>query len=663
MSWYQDGHGYGPVRRRRKRRWRTHGGGAPYQQLGTTRRPAVPVRHTAMRPVQAEPVKYVMPSLRQAVDMFNEPDVPSSRRHSAMDLGSGAEVQHVRREGPTPIEDAPVQGADVPMTQLHATPAAAPAPAQQMTDFSETGQGDPGASFPQPARPAMPSVQMHSMPPTPAMPSAQMNVAAHRQRGLLTVNQQSRFDSSALHAEQPRGPGRGTPLAGPAPPEQPGYGPYVPKKTVVRRGDPYSIERQPRPARRPEEDLPPMQSGVTSDARHAVLQARTERLAAAANLAEFRRIAELNRLPMPGQPPRQPPRQPPQPPRRDMSAALALRSRRRAALAAADIPPVQSGVTTPARDAFLRSKIEPMDVDSPKKEPAPSPKKPPAWTSPSKPPKQPKLPPKMVARRSSASYAYAKPKVRWDPKVVVGPPRAEAERVHGRTVAAIRRANTELIARIGRGGRDLSARDTEIARLNIEGRRLESEARGRVGRLKGKLAEARRPKPAPVAPAAPAAAPAAGPIITVSAPGGGGASSSSAGGAAAGSGPAAAAPDLSKVVEAVQKIAEAAVAAKKTPAKGTAGKGVTQARRRYTDKRKTTLAALRALKSKRIREFDAKTKKLPKAERDKQRREFKKKVNAQYKEVTTKFPTARGMKSAGTIRDLIKKLEGIKTGR
>ena len=123
MSWYQDGHGYGPVRRRRKRRWRTHGGGAPYQQLGTTRRPAVPVRHTAMRPVQAEPVKYVMPSLRQAVDMFNEPDVPSSRRHSAMDLGSGAEVQHVRREGPTPIEDAPVQGADVPMTQLHATPA------------------------------------------------------------------------------------------------------------------------------------------------------------------------------------------------------------------------------------------------------------------------------------------------------------------------------------------------------------------------------------------------------------------------------------------------------------------------------------------------------------------------------------------------------------
>ena len=52
---------------------------------------------------------------------------------------------------------------------------------------------------------------------------------------------------------------------------------------------------------------------------------------------------------------------------------------------------------------------------------------------------------------------------------------------------------------------------------------------------------------------------------------------------------------------------------------------------------------------------------MPKAQRDKQRREFKKKVEAQYKEVTTKFPTARGMKSVATIRELIRKLEGIKT--
>ena len=119
-------------------------------------------------------------------------------------------------------------------------------------------------------------------------------------------------------------------------------------------------------------------------------------------------------------------------------------------------------------------------------------------------------------------------------------------------------------------------------------------------------------------------------------------------------------PDLSKVVEAVAKIAALAAADKKKKGKGRE-KGITQARKRYTDKRKTTLASLRSLKAKRIREFNSKTKKLPKAERDKQRREFKKKVNAQYKEVTTKFPTARGMKSAGTIRELIRKLEALKS--
>ena len=107
---------------------------------------------------------------------------------------------------------------------------------------------------------------------------------------------------------------------------------------------------------------------------------------------------------------------------------------------------------------------------------------------------------------------------------------------------------------------------------------------------------------------------------------------------------------------AAQKAAEAAKAKKRKAS------GITKAKKRYTDKRKTTLAALRALKSKRIREFNTKTKKLPKAERNKQRREFRQKVNSQYKEVTTKFPTARGMKSVGVIRELIKKLEGIKTG-
>merc|ERR1712098_523117 len=43
--------------------------------------------------------------------------------------------------------------------------------------------------------------------------------------------------------------------------------------------------------------------------------------------------------------------------------------------------------------------------------------------------------------------------------------------------------------------------------------------------------------------------------------------------------------------------------------------GITAAKKRYTDKRKVKLGELRALKSKRIREHTAKTKKLPKAQR------------------------------------------------
>ena len=90
-------------------------------------------------------------------------------------------------------------------------------------------------------------------------------------------------------------------------------------------------------------------------------------------------------------------------------------------------------------------------------------------------------------------------------------------------------------------------------------------------------------------------------------------------------------------------------------------KGITRARRTYTDKRKAKIAELRALKSKRIREFAAKTKKLPKAERTKQRREYKKKVEAQFKEAQTMFPTARGLKSVGVLRDLIRKIDAFKT--
>ena len=103
-----------------------------------------------------------------------------------------------------------------------------------------------------------------------------------------------------------------------------------------------------------------------------------------------------------------------------------------------------------------------------------------------------------------------------------------------------------------------------------------------------------------------------------------------------------------------------------TAKKGKAGgstKGITRARRQYTDRRKTKVAELRALKSKRIREFNTKTKTLPKDQRQKQRREYKKKVNAQFKEMQTRFPNARGLKSIAVIRELIRKLDAFKTAK
>ena len=106
------------------------------------------------------------------------------------------------------------------------------------------------------------------------------------------------------------------------------------------------------------------------------------------------------------------------------------------------------------------------------------------------------------------------------------------------------------------------------------------------------------------------------------------------------------------------------------PQKATGGKagkgstkGITQARRAYTDKRKVKLAELRALKSKRIREFNAKTKKMKPADRTKARREYKKKVDAQFKEMQKRFPTARGLKSVGVIRELIRKIDAIKAAK
>ena len=54
---------------------------------------------------------------------------------------------------------------------------------------------------------------------------------------------------------------------------------------------------------------------------------------------------------------------------------------------------------------------------------------------------------------------------------------------------------------------------------------------------------------------------------------------------------------------------------------------------------------------------------MPKAERDKARREFKKKVNAQFKEAQQQFPTARGLKTVAAIRELIRKLEAFRPAK
>ena len=168
--------------------------------------------------------------------------------------------------------------------------------------------------------------------------------------------------------------------------------------------------------------------------------------------------------------------------------------------------------------------------------------------------------------------------------------------------------------------------------------------------------------------ARPAAAAGAPPIVVQGGAGGGGASSaggSSSGGAAAGGGPGGGArPDLSKIVEAVSKAVKGRPGAAKGKKKGAEGtKGITQARRSYTDKRKSKIAELRALKSRRLREFATKTKKLPKAERTKQRREYKARVEAQFKEAQQRFPTARGLKTVGAIRELIRKIDAFKAAK
>ena len=157
----------------------------------------------------------------------------------------------------------------------------------------------------------------------------------------------------------------------------------------------------------------------------------------------------------------------------------------------------------------------------------------------------------------------------------------------------------------------------------------------------------------------------AAPIVVQGGAGGGGASSSAGGSSASSGGGGAApaavqqAPDLSKIVEAVKELAEKGKAGKK----GGTTKGITQARRTYTDKRKTKIAEMRSLKSKRIREFNQRTKKLSKDDRNKQRKAYKKRVEAQFKEMQQRFPTARSLKSVGVIRELIRKIDALKMAK
>ena len=69
---------------------------------------------------------------------------------------------------------------------------------------------------------------------------------------------------------------------------------------------------------------------------------------------------------------------------------------------------------------------------------------------------------------------------------------------------------------------------------------------------------------------------------------------------------------------------------------------------------------MRSLKTKRIREFATKTKKMDKKQRTQARKEFKKKVDGRYRELVAKFPPARGMRDLATVLQLIKKLESVR---
>ncbi|MBN93255.1 MAG: hypothetical protein CL928_04175 [Deltaproteobacteria bacterium] len=248
---------------------------------------------------------------------------------------------------------------------------------------------------------------------------------------------------------------------------------------------------------------------------------------------------------------------------------------------------------------------------------------------------------------------------------------AARDKAYGDLMAEANRKIQGLEKRLNDGTADREAAQKEIDELTkqLAAASKKPEAKGPeqkqdLSELKKELAGMRREIKARPA-AAQGGAP---PIVVQGGQGGGGASaggSSSSGGAAAGGQGGGGGRDLSRTVEALAKAVKGARKSGAAPAKKKAEgtKGITQARRSYTDKRKSKIAELRALKSKRIREFNARTKKMPKAERDKARREFKKKVNAQFKEAQQRFPTARGLKTVAAIRELIRKLDAFRPAK
>ena len=147
-----------------------------------------------------------------------------------------------------------------------------------------------------------------------------------------------------------------------------------------------------------------------------------------------------------------------------------------------------------------------------------------------------------------------------------------------------------------------------------------------------------------------------GPPIVTTVLGGGGApaSSSASGGAASGGGGGHRGPPI------IIAPAKKKPAAKKKAGAKRKQTGVTQARKQYTAKRKQKMAQLRSAKARKIKEFNAKTKKMPKAQRDKARRAFKAKVNKQMASITSKFPTARGITDIAKLNQLIRQADSIR---